>query len=108
MLNRTTASIAGALAAGAILLGAAPAHAAQGGDDTANKRSWVKVGKSELDSAGGGSAVCAGTGVEAVHCLKIGKALDKERKKHPDAKGYWAEFHYKKGLGMGKTKSGTW
>jgi hypothetical protein len=98
-----SAAIAAAIAAGA-LSGAGPANAAQGGTDglPLNPHAWFKVARSELQNWNTRDA-CLSTGLSQWNCDPLVKAINGERNRHPQARGYWAEFYWNS-----TTKSGTW
>lgn len=108
--------IASTLAAGALASGlalAAPANAAQGGNDTsgapANAHSWMKVSRDELRGKTVDTAcneIYALRGVPG-GCSNLIVRIVGEKQRNPNANGYWAENYYNN-KPYATARSGTW
>lgn len=87
-----------------VVAGGGSASAAQGGISGFGlpSHAWFKVGRAELNQKGG-AAACASTGLSKWNCGPLVNAVNDQKRRNPNANGYWAEFYV-----TGKVRSGTW
>lgn len=105
-LRKTIKAGSVAVATAALLLaGSVTANAAQGGRD--GDHYWIKVSANEASAGPGGfNNACYrinGLGRNA-SCAHLTPLLEAQKRAHPRANGYWAEWYYQ----SGRTRSGVW
>lgn len=111
-MSMTKILITAALAVASGLVLAAPAQAAQGGNDqNGDPHVWIKMGAKEFQPNGsvvGADRACTnifGNGYSGFRpCDHLVPDLVNQRLSNRNANGYWAEYYYK----SGRDNAGTW